>query len=290
MNVRMLACLALCSFFVSTTIAQAQCCGGGNPQYKISEGEAEGCNTGICDDSHDSSESVYDAVIDGSDQHCQTSACETSCKNACVRSNRYISLFGGWTDFYDLGGLAGIDGLGEASFDFQTNDGYALGTAIGRRLGNGLRSEVEFAYRNNTIGSITAAAPGLGTVGFDLDGSVNSYAGMYNLYLDLGRRKCKRVNPYIGGGIGFAFTDADVAFDVFGQPVELDTETSSFAYQGIAGISYKLKSHVELFSEYRVFGTDEEQISVTLPGLGSGSADFGGMSHNVFFGARIALR
>ena len=290
MKVRMLACLALCSFFASTTIAQAQDSGGGDTPYKISEVEAGDYIAGSCVESDNNSEDVYEAVIDGCDQQCQPCACKTSCKTACVCSDRYLSMYGGWTDYYDFGGRAGIDGLGEAFFDFQTNDGYALGTAIGRRLDNGLRREFEFTYRNNTIGSVTAAVPDLGSIGFDLGGSVNSYAGMYNLYYDITRWQSSRLTPYIGGGIGFAFTDTNVAFDVFGQPVEIDTETSSFAYQGIAGISYKLKSQVELFSEYRVFGIDEEQLAVTLPGLGSGSVDFGGMSHNVFFGARIALR
>jgi len=179
---------------------------------------------------------------------------------------------------------------GSASADFETKDGYAVGTALGRYWNSNLRSELEFAFRNNSLETVTASATGLGSITADLDGKVNSYSGMYNLYYDLGSIGQTPLRPYVGGGAGFAFLNFDVRSPAL-PGVALDINSSSFAYQGMVGLAYQMTDRINLFSEYRVFGFTGFDAALTVPAAPlAATLNFDGYTHNIFVGARISVR
>ena len=66
----------------------------------------------------------------------------------------------------------------------------------------------------------------------------------------------------------------------------LNIEASSFAYQGIAGISTRVGRSAELFFEYRYFATDELDIGLATP-IGAASAEVDITSNNYVGGIRM---
>jgi opacity protein-like surface antigen len=96
------------------------------------------------------------------------------------------------------------------------------------------------------------------------------------------------LTPYIGAGAGFAFIDASI--QPVGVPATIDLQTSSFAYQFIAGAAMPISQRAQLFAEYRFFGTGDFSLNAAAQGLGSLAADGDLTTHNVFAGLRINLR
>jgi opacity protein-like surface antigen len=69
-------------------------------------------------------------------------------------------------------------------------------------------------------------------------------------------------------------------------PVNVELDDSSFAYQGIVGISTCLNARTEMFVEYRFFETAEFSLDVGTP-IGSANFTTDTTSHDVMFGLRI---
>jgi opacity protein-like surface antigen len=63
-----------------------------------------------------------------------------------------------------------------------------------------------------------------------------------------------QVQPYVGGGLGWA--NIDVATDDFGS----FTRNDGFAYQLIGGVAYAVNPAVSLLGELRWFGTDKGKV------------------------------
>jgi len=89
--------------------------------------------------------------------------------------------------------------------------------------------------------------------------------------------------PYIGGGIGFGRMNvANLTLPAgFGRA---DDESNVIAFQGIAGISYRVLETLQVFADYRYFATDEADINTT--GRAGGSVDIDYASHTVMAGLR----
>lgn len=206
--------------------------------------------------------------------------------------DRYISLFGGWVNYYDTSFDFEVAGQfnGSGQLELVDNDGWAIGSAFGRRVGCNWRTEVEFAYRDNTLDSAQLSFTG-GTaapvfVEEDIDGRIRMYTGMYNVYRDLGQQ-CGKLRPYVGGGVGVAFIDAEASTASLGG-IAAALDESAFAWQAMIGASMQVSCRAEMFAEYRIVGTDDEEISIASGALGAtASAEFETMSNNVLFGIRI---
>lgn len=135
-----------------------------------------------------------------------------------------------------------ITGGGITNTTIRFDTGPAAAGTIGYAFADGFRTEVEAVYRKNDIGSVTSLGSSTGSVRA-LDFTVN---GLYDF--DTGTR----LKPYIGLGLGAVFvTYSDVA--VPGKTIN-DTGPALMAYQGIAGVSYKLSKTVQLFVDYRYIG------------------------------------
>jgi len=219
---------------------------------------------------------------------CATGSCGSGNRGCsdCGRSPGYLSIFGGATIFEDTNLNLGLAAPGDPVTDIDaildTDDGWAIGGAVGRNFSQRLRGEFEFTYRNaafNSAGIVLNGAPQGAT---PVDGQINQYATMTNFLFDL--NPCGTWNMYGGGGTGAVFNDLDV-----NEPnnlADVRLQSSAWAYQGIVGVSRKLRSSSTLFLEYRYFGTAKLEIDAATV-IGSASADVDIASNNVFIGLRF---
>ena len=214
----------------------------------------------------------------------------------------YVSMFGGGS-FFDQGESntspqflpPGI-GLSD-KYDFD--NGWILGGAFGIRMKNSVRFELEVSHSEAPADaySFTASAPfGALTVNGPLRGNVEQSSLMANVAKEFGKG---RLHPYIGGGIGLAYVDADLVGAVglsglkiggilgglpaIGVPAWGDEVV--FAYQGMAGLGFDVTDCLEAFLEYRIMGHgDLSDYLRILPG----DLDLGWSQH-VILGMRYAF-
>ena len=178
-------------------------------------------------------------------------------------------------------------------FDFQVapgtvgtdfDDGYGLGVAFGKRLGqvgenSRLRFEGELSYRSNDVDThkLNGAALNGPT------GKLKSTSLMANLLIDFNEQAT--FSPYLGAGLGLANVEAD-GFGVSAIPAVLNSDETVFAYQLIAGAGWDVSQKTELFVEYRYFATDDPSVT-TSGATGSVDTDISYQSNNVLLGARF---
>lgn len=158
--------------------------------------------------------------------------------------------------------------------------GYNLSAQIGHRFNNGFRIEGEFAFtRANvrrhsgvTVGgtdidgvdaSILTRGPTVGsTVGQVVDsgiGSQRGIAGFVNAYYDFNAGGA--FQPYLGGGIGVQETKFDY------RPSNIDVghgKDTNFAWQLMAGATYKLGPKFELFGQYNYRDGGKTRMNLDL--------------------------
>jgi outer membrane protein OmpA-like peptidoglycan-associated protein len=134
----------------------------------------------------------------------------------------------------------GVDGT-----SIDSNLGWAGLLSLGYRWPNGLRGEFEGGYRRNNVDSINDC----GACGSD--GYTRVWSGLFNLLYDF--NVGWPVHPYLGAGVGAANVRAGGVGPV--PNTSFDDSDWAFAYQGIAGMSYQVSKPIELFAEYRYFGT-----------------------------------
>ncbi|MET0154483.1 MAG: outer membrane beta-barrel protein [Rickettsiales bacterium] len=138
--------------------------------------------------------------------------------------------------------------------DVGVKDGFGGAVALGFRLPNYTRAEVEGYYRRNDIDD-----PAVEALGPD---AYETYGAMANLYYDL--PFSRGFMPYIGGGAGYARLKTG---DVFKDDV--------FAYQGMAGAQFFFRPNTALTVGYRYFATQDARLTV-----GSGRVDASYETHN----------
>lgn len=154
--------------------------------------------------------------------------------------------------------------------DWRTefNTGFNLAGQIGHRFDNGLRIEAELAWtrasvdrhRNMLVGGANidganlailtrgTSVPGGPTVGAALStdpGRVDTIGAFGNIFYDFNRSG--KLQPYVGAGLGFQHVIVD--YRPSNTPVADGTDTR-FAYQLMAGATYKLSPRTELFGQY----------------------------------------
>lgn len=176
--------------------------------------------------------------------------------------------------------------------DMNTDNGIGVYVALGKYLGGGWRGELEFSYRDNDVRSWTADVPNIsafpdGTI----SGDISSYALMGNLIKDLDFLGTSWVTPYVGGGIGFIHIDSEfVGNRTMGinglNNLVVNSSDRQFAYQGIAGLAFKLSEGLLLDLSYRFMGTAREpDFDATVSGVPF-KYDGSYVGHSAFAGLR----
>jgi outer membrane protein OmpA-like peptidoglycan-associated protein len=136
--------------------------------------------------------------------------------------------------------------------------GWAILGQVGAPITPWLRLEGELGYRANGLDR---------KAGNRLDGDLDILSYMVNAYVDIPTGG--PLTPYIGVGAGGATIWNSGTAGVFGSVDDSDTV---FAYQGIAGLAYRLSPEVSIKADYRYFATTEATFA-TSSGV-SQSSDF----------------
>jgi len=143
----------------------------------------------------------------------------------------------------------------------------ALGS-LGWGFGNGLRTELELAYRQNDAsgGGLLFSRPASG-------GRAQSLGVFANVFYDF---DLGVVMPYVGGGIGYSWTrwssiNNAVAGTQGTYGLSVDSSAGGFAYQAIAGLAVPIRSipGLAVGIEYRYTASSQIDLSGTLTGPGT---------------------
>jgi len=239
--------------------------------------------------------------------------------SAMATEGHYVDFGGGWvsrsgsansgalTSAFTTGAgttiPAGTSLPAGTDLGWNTNfkSGYALRSAIGYGYGNGFRSELEFAWRQNKVSSHDSVAVGggvidsedagvlitgsgnlgasVGAIVADGQGKSSSWAFMANGYYDIDTGTS--VTPYLGAGLGYASTK--VRFNPSGVGIADDSD-GSFAWQLIGGLGYQLSDTIELYADYRYFDGGTATVALDLL---PGDLSVENKSHNIFVGFRF---
>jgi outer membrane protein OmpA-like peptidoglycan-associated protein len=174
------------------------------------------------------------------------------------------------------------------SHDVEFDGGWAAIARIGWGFGEvapgiGLRAELEGNYRDNDvdrlkIGSVTQTGVG---------GSQQTYGAMLNALVDFDLG-LGFLYPYLGAGIGWAWTNWDGVKTSAGTIV--DDDDNNFAFQGIVGLSVPIAAvpGLAINAEYRFFGTLKNEFKVT-PAGGGGTVEADNYNHTFLIGLRYAF-
>lgn len=245
---------------------------------------------------------------------CVDNCCEpVTCPVVCC--GPYVSAFGGWSNvseffrFQDLGTVSrpsttqAVDDMGNPLFDsggnpifvfesvaetqdrqFNFQDGFAGGIAIGRQIHQRARGELEFSYRSPDFDSYqvqTFTNDFLETDSISAaTGSLEIYSLVANFLFDISPRTYQRFNLYGGAGMGIVnFSgQATTATNTY------NIDDTGFEFQIIGGVNRTLTSRMDLFGEYRYVVADNVNVfDVTGQSLG----DFRYKANEVFVGIRI---
>ena len=194
----------------------------------------------------------------------------------------YVALYGGasWLQDSDAGfdtdDLAFDDDEAEVEFD----TGWIAGAAVGYQadlFGFEPRLELDGAYRQHDVDGGTFGA--LDFDDDDVDGDVRAVSGLVNAWFDF---PVGALAPYVGGGVGAAWIDAD---DVtVGTGVDIDDNDVAFAWQLGAGVGYDLTPSWTATVDYRWFNAENVGLEDDGDKLG---LDY--ETHNVMAGLRYTF-
>ena len=166
--------------------------------------------------------------------------------------------------------------------DFNT--GWAILGTVGYAFDNNWRVELEGGYRHNSVDKIvcTFTSPVPGTETYFGNGELNEWTIMGNVLYDI--HLAKRWTLSIGAGLGGDddhFTAGNLG---------LDGKEWRFAYQGLAGLSYRIGDQTQLFVNYRYLNVDAPSYpSGTPDGSKIISFDSNIEKHTVTLGLRFFL-
>ncbi len=160
-------------------------------------------------------------------------------------------------------GLAAPNGM-------DYSQGVAVAGTFGYKYGNGIRVELEIAYRDNGVSS---AFKGNGT------GDDSAWTGMINGLYDIDTGGA--ITPYLGAGIGIIHVDRGGTGN---QTVTLNGTATEAAMQAIAGVSFAINYNLKLDLSYHYltsFTDDSYSLSTTHASVNS---DY--ESHTILAGLR----
>jgi opacity protein-like surface antigen len=168
--------------------------------------------------------------------------------------------------------------------DWRTkfDNGFDINLLAGYRMENGFRVELQGFYNRTgvdkhqdlavggtvidgldsavlTRGAASATNPTVGAVLSTDKGRIKNFGAFANVYYDF--KASETLMPYFGAGAGFQ--QENIRFIPSGVPVANDKKTV-FAYQAMAGATYKVSPSLEIFGQYTYRAADRAKIDLTL--------------------------
>lgn len=185
----------------------------------------------------------------------------------------------------DVAATADFDAIASGTdLDWTTemNNGLDLNLHAGYRFDNGFRFELQGFYNKSNVdlhrdlavggtvidavdsavltrGVADPANPTVGAVLSTDDGKIKNYGLFANALYDF--QISETLVPYVGAGVGFARQDVEYApsgIDV------VDDKKTRFAYQAMAGVTYKLSPSFEVFGQYTYRNMNRGDYDVNL--------------------------
>ena len=171
--------------------------------------------------------------------------------------------------------------------------GFVGVLSVGYAYGNGLRAEIEGNFRQNEIGR--SNAPNTTT-----SGTGRSYGVMANAFYDIRIAAAPWVVPYVGGGIGYLWRQADglTAVDrALGGTFTSSDTRGGFAWQAIGGAAFPIAAvpGLSVTAEYRYIASNPEYFDVRVSNTRTGATAASGAgkqtfeNHSVLLGLRYSL-
>jgi len=166
------------------------------------------------------------------------------------------SAYAADTDKWYVSGAVGItntsdadftDGTGDVSFDNDIN----FSGAVGMRVNDNIRTELELSYRKADMDSVTINGVGAASLGGDL----KTTSLLANAYYDFTLEN--KFSPYVSAGIGMAHHNASLNSIAGIGFQEINDSDNVFAYQLGAGVSYDIADKTALFAGYRYFASSD---------------------------------
>lgn len=135
--------------------------------------------------------------------------------------------------------------------------GYTVSGAIGHKINPYIAAEVEAGYSkfdyDKVTGNLTATSGGTNyTVAgsANIDGSIQTVTAMANAILTPFGRKPTRFSPYVGLGLGIAYSKDEInSIDTL--QVNASENDTNLVANGILGFDYKLNKKTSIGAKYR---------------------------------------
>jgi opacity protein-like surface antigen len=183
--------------------------------------------------------------------------------------------------------------------------GFNVSGYAGYKFDNGFRVDAEVGYSENDVkdhknltvggavidaldvvvltrGAASATNPTVGTViGNGGKGRLRNLSVFGNAYYDFNREGA--IQPYIGAGVGVQ--EVKVRYEPSDVPVA-NGKKAKFAYQLMAGLTYKISPSFELFGQYNYRASDRANVPLTIV---PASFDVQNKASVVSLGMRIPL-
>ncbi|WP_193771365.1 outer membrane protein [Candidatus Magnetaquicoccus inordinatus] len=150
------------------------------------------------------------------------------------RHTRYTSL--------KIGGTFPRD-IEDSGVTISFANGLSGSVAIGMKLKNSMRIELEGAYRKVDFEKAT-----VGRNSVNLNGDITSKSLIANVYYDF--NNSSKVTPYIFGGTGYSWHNGEVSLG----NVSIKGSGSDLAYQAGVGMSIELNPGISADINYKYFG------------------------------------
>ncbi len=170
----------------------------------------------------------------------------------------YLAVSGGASFLQSIDFKIEDSSSNKATFD----TGWMAALAVGYGLQNGFRAEIEGAHRHNGIDQFRR---------LEGSGSLNASTLMVNGYYDINLNDFPIV-PYIGVGIGMARINGNgIKRNLVTCCPQVDGSDTVFAYQAIAGLSWRLMPALSIGVEYRFLGTTRFNLDAESAGIRTGA-------------------
>lgn len=189
----------------------------------------------------------------------------------------YVSLFGGVSFLEDVDSLYN----GEEDYSVEAKTGYIFGGAVGMMVWDPLRLEVEVSYAQWDADEVSSDDAGFQDE--EADGDMDALFLLGNAWFDIDTGTSFK--PYLGGGAGVAWADADTNFR--GADEGYGDGELGFAFQLGGGLKVDLTEHVALDIGYRFKGILDVDLNDSDGGGVYEGADF--YSHNIQGGVTFGL-
>ena len=193
-------------------------------------------------------------------------------------------------------------GFPDESLKTKYELGFGGVVSVGYGFGNGLRLEAEGDYRQNDVDDIQL----FGVRGYGIGGTQRTYGAMGNVLYDFALPtfipQYLPVVPYIGGGVGYQWTDMNHGSARFGTNgrISIDDRDGQFAYQGIAGLAFPIAAvpGLSVTAEYRFLGTLSPDLNATIQRVNTNGSltdqgrtkiEIDNYNHSAFLGLRYVF-